>query len=80
MTDKRNSRDLMVEASENSALHTHHLPGTLPGRAPHPRPTVPTRREHIHPCATEEDMFLVRGDIPGILLLQMLQRSVPACQ
>lgn len=79
MVDKRNSRD-SVEASENSALHTHHLPGALPGRAPHLCPTVHTRREHIHPCATEEGMLLVRDDVPGILLPQMLQRSVPACQ
>lgn len=30
MTYIRNSRDSMVEANENSLLHTHHLRGPLP--------------------------------------------------
>lgn len=35
----------MVEASENSALHTHYLLGTLPGCAPCLSPTAHTRKQ-----------------------------------
>lgn len=52
----------MVAANENSALHTHYLLGTLPGRAPCLSPTVHARKQQRSARAAVEDPFLVRGD------------------
>lgn len=52
----------MVEAKENSALHTHYLLDTLSGHASHLFPLCTRRNSSACPCATEEDLFLVRGD------------------
>lgn len=51
----------MVAANENSALHTHYLLGTLPGRAPCLPPQCALGNNSDPPRATEEDPFLVRG-------------------
>lgn len=70
----------MVEANKNPVLHTHYLPGTLPGGAPGPSPTVHIRKPVFSPRAIEEDPLLVQGDTPGILPPQVLQRSALAIQ